>query len=63
MTEDEKTRALNLPEKLERKKSIINEHRHRRAIYRTNEPKHPLAVTQEYMDEVGDENVEFPWDQ
>jgi hypothetical protein len=62
MTEDEKTRAMDLPSHLARRRSVENEHRYRRAVYRANEPKNPIAVTQEYMDEVGDENVKFPWD-
>lgn len=62
MQEDEKTRALLMPQKMERRKAIEAEHRHRRGIYKADEPKHPFAVTQEHMDTVGDENVKFPWE-
>jgi len=45
MQEDEKTRALLLPQKMERRKAIESEHRYRRSIYKADEPKHPFAVT------------------
>ena len=47
MVEDEGTRALDLPSKLNRRKSIEQEHRWRRATIAANELKHPLAMTQE----------------
>lgn len=54
MKEDEKTRALDMPQKMERRKCIENEHRFRRSVPKPDEPKHPLAVTQEQLDSLGD---------
>ena len=47
MVENEGTRALDLPAKLNRRQSIEQEHRWRRATIAANELKHPLAMTQE----------------
>ena len=44
MQEDEKTRALPLPERMERRKRIEEEHKFRRGAYDANEIKHPRAA-------------------
>ena len=62
MQEDENTRALLMPHKMERRKAVEKEHRYRRGIYKADEPKHPLAMTQEQLDSIGDENAKFPWE-
>lgn len=62
MVENEGTRALDLPSKLSRRKSIEREHRWRRGTVAADELKHPLAMTQERLDEIGDENVKYEWD-
>jgi len=38
MTEDEKTRAMAMPDKIERRKCVEQEHRFRRSVYNPNEP-------------------------
>lgn len=45
MQEDEKTRAMLLPDRMERRKCVEKEHRFRKGVYRADEPKHPFAVT------------------
>lgn len=62
MKEDEKTRGLLMPHKMERRKAIEQEYRYRRGIYKADEIRHPTAVTQETLDAHGDDNVKFPWE-
>lgn len=60
MQENDRTRALLMPQKMTRNNALEKEHRYRRGIYAKNEPKHPTAVTQEQLDT--NPNVEFPWE-
>ena len=62
MQEDEKTRALLMPQKMERRKAVETEHRHRRGIYKADEIRHPTATTQAQLDTLGDDNTHFPWE-
>jgi hypothetical protein len=60
MQENDKTRALLMPQKMHRNNALEKEHRYRRGIYAKNGQKHPLAVTQSDLDQ--NPNVEFPWE-
>jgi hypothetical protein len=62
MAENEGTRALDFPQKMDRRRKIANEHVFRRGCYASNEPPHPFAVSHKELNQKGDENVEFPWE-
>ena len=44
--------------KMDRKKIVQEEHRFRRGQYKTDEPVHPLGMTEEQVEE----GVKFPWE-
>mgnify|MGYP000895665666 CR=1 FL=1 len=63
MQEDEKTRALLMPQKMERRKAIESEYRYRRGVYKTSEMgRHPTAMKQQQLDAMGEHNASFPWE-
>ena len=62
MREDEKTRAMQLPDRMNRRKCVEQEHRFRRGVYDPNEIQHPFAVTQKDLDKNSD-TCQFPWAQ
>lgn len=58
MQEDAKTRALDVPQKMERRKAVEGEFRWRRGVLVAQD--HPTAVTQAQLE--SNPGVEFPWE-
>jgi hypothetical protein len=53
MTEDEKTRAMAMPDKIERRKCVEQEHRFRRGVYNPNDAQHPhIGDSKDTLNEV-----------
>jgi hypothetical protein len=58
MQEDAKTRALDVPQKMERRKAVEGEFRWRRGVLVSQD--HPTAVTQAQLE--SNPEIEFPWE-